>query len=66
MFEKKNEYKNMAAHLGIFGFIVFLTGIVWFGTEMSWWNITFPYLPFLVLLFGLGMMCKAKKHCCKK
>lgn len=67
MFGKKdNHHKGKAAFIGISGLIIFLIGLVWFGNDFGWWSITFPFLPFLVLLIGLGMLLKSFKirKCC--
>lgn len=31
-------------------------GIVWLGNDLNWWNITFPIVPILLIIFALSLI----------
>lgn len=48
--------QNLNIGMLIIGIFIISWGIVWLGNEMGWWNIVFPFWPFVVILVGVAIL----------
>jgi len=50
--------KSRNASIGMLVIAIFLIcwGLVWFGNDLGWWSINFPFWPFIVILVGLAII----------
>jgi hypothetical protein len=40
----------------LFGLFVLILGVIWLGNELTWWEITFPLIPAIIILIGLSIL----------